>query len=168
MMIPRVNLIHSFHLNRKIIPSDGVAFSKAWFVNEAQEGAYTLPASLKRNTRHNAYEHIIRQSQTHLRPENHVKMAGRLNMLVQFQTNEIAGAGYHVMKVAVNLKVPGGGSFVVKVLVDEGTCVNKGMEIIAPSFGTYEEWTIKIPFIQGFFTIISELRQQKLMKISPG
>lgn len=146
MMIPRVNLIHSFHLNRKIIPSDGVAFSKAWFVNEAQEGAYTLPASLKRNTRHNAYEHIIRQSQTHLRPENHVKMAGRLNMLVQFQTNEIACAGYHVMKVAVNLKVPGGGSF-VKILVDDRTCVDKGMEIIAPSFGAYEKRIKKISFV---------------------
>lgn len=53
-------------------------------------------------TAYNTYQEILGYPQSHLRTDHHIEiMAG--DILVEFHANKVPGAGYHIMKIGIDI-----------------------------------------------------------------
>lgn len=134
------------------------------FVNQTQKCAKALIFPLNGDACHDTNQQIVCYAYTHLRAYGHVEVVVD-ELFVKFHTDEIPCAGYHVVKVRINL--PYRMDCIRSMMAShQWTCIHQCMEVLPPPLSSYKEWIVNVASEKTFLSVAAEFSDFKLMEIA--
>lgn len=134
------------------------------FIDESEESTQSLIAFTHRNAGHNTNHEVLRDPNFHLRSDYKVKIT-ITDDFIEFDADEISGAGDHVMHVAIDLPVEFT-CLIPKMIQPLWSRVQQRVKIVSETLRSNEKGIVDVSCKYIAFPITFELGHFQLVNVT--